>query len=62
MNGKMWEHPATRRNIEQLRKDGCIFLGPEQSGMLACDEGPGRLAPVDHIVEAVQNYNSGPSH
>ena len=63
MNGKMWEHPATRRNIEQLRKDGCIFLGPEQSGMLACGyEGPGRLAPVDHIVEAVQNYNSGPSH
>ncbi len=62
MNGKMWEHPATQRNIVQLQQDGCRFLGPEQSGMLACGyEGPGRLAAVDSIVEAVQNYQSGPS-
>ena len=36
MNGKMWEHPATQRNVDLLKSDGCRFLGPEESGMLAC--------------------------
>ena len=63
MNGNMWEHPATQRNVARLQEDGCTFLGPEQSGMLACGyEGPGRLAPVDAILDAVQTYQSTPPH
>jgi phosphopantothenoylcysteine synthetase/decarboxylase len=51
MNGKMWEHPATRENTERLRARGAAFVGPAQ-GMLACGyEGTGRLADVAEIVE-----------
>lgn len=59
MNGKMWQHPATRRNVRQLEADGCRFLGPQDAGMLACGyEGPGRLETVDAIlaeVDAITN-------
>jgi phosphopantothenoylcysteine synthetase/decarboxylase len=51
MNGHMWEHPATVRNVEVLRSWGHHFIGPEE-GMLACGyEGAGRLWPVDGIVQ-----------
>ena len=48
MNRQMWENPATRRNIAQLRQDGIVVLGPE-SGDQACGEtGMGRmLEPAD---------------
>ena len=50
MNGKMWLHPATQRNVARLVADGCGFIGPAE-GDLACGyEGLGRLAPVDEIV------------
>ncbi len=51
MNGKMWEHPATRANVESLRTRGVHFIGPEESGMLACGyEGAGRLVEVSRIA------------
>lgn len=50
MNGKMWEHPATRENVARLKERGVEFIGPE-AGLLACGyEGLGRLWPVDGIV------------
>lgn len=53
MNGKMWLHPATQRNVAQLTEDGCAFVGPAE-GNLACGyEGIGRLAPVDEILAKV---------
>jgi phosphopantothenoylcysteine decarboxylase/phosphopantothenoylcysteine decarboxylase/phosphopantothenate--cysteine ligase len=54
MNGKMWEHPATRENGERLAARGVAFVGPVE-GMLACGyEGTGRLAEVDEIISRVQ--------
>ena len=54
MNGKMWEHSATRENAERLRARGAAFVGPAE-GMLACGyEGTGRLAEVDEIIARVQ--------
>jgi phosphopantothenoylcysteine decarboxylase / phosphopantothenate---cysteine ligase len=54
MNSRMWQNPATQRNVAQLKKDGVQFIDP-QSGSLACgEEGEGRLAPIEHIVEAAQ--------
>lgn len=51
MNGKMWQHPATQKNVEVLKEWGHGFIGPEE-GMLACGyEGVGRLWPVEGIVE-----------
>jgi phosphopantothenoylcysteine decarboxylase len=53
MNGKMWLHPATQRNIAQLAADGCFFVGPA-SGNLACGyEGIGRLAATDEILAKI---------
>lgn len=51
MNGKMWQHQATQRNVKQLEKDGCQFIGPEDDGMLACGySGPGRLMEETQII------------
>lgn len=50
MNGKMWLHPATQRNLNRLKGDGCRFIDPEE-GDLACGyEGIGRLAAVEVIL------------
>ncbi len=50
MNGKMWLHPATQRNVATLKSRGVEFVGPEK-GMLSCGyEGLGRLWPVDDIA------------
>ncbi len=50
MNGKMWEHPATKENVATLGGRGVEFIGPE-AGMLACGyEGIGRLWKVDEIA------------
>jgi phosphopantothenoylcysteine decarboxylase / phosphopantothenate---cysteine ligase len=54
MNVRMWLHPATRRNLERLRDDGVLIVGPD-SGPMACGEfGPGRMAEPPAIVEAVE--------
>jgi phosphopantothenoylcysteine synthetase/decarboxylase len=54
MNGKMWEHAATRENVEKLRARNVQFIGPEE-GMLACGyEGIGRMWPVEGIVRRVR--------
>jgi phosphopantothenoylcysteine decarboxylase / phosphopantothenate---cysteine ligase len=53
MNVNMWEHPATRANLETLRKRGVQIVEPG-SGYLACGmTGPGRLAENEAIVAAV---------
>jgi phosphopantothenoylcysteine decarboxylase len=50
MNGKMWEHPATKENVETLKSRGVEFIGPEE-GMLACGyEGLGRLWKINDIA------------
>ena len=53
MNGKMWTHPATQRNVTQLKTDGCHVVDPAE-GDLACGyQGIGRLADVADILAAV---------
>lgn len=50
MNTNMWQHPATRRNLAQLRQDGVYVIEPD-SGEMACGTfGPGRLSQPEHIV------------
>ncbi|RFU13089.1 bifunctional phosphopantothenoylcysteine decarboxylase/phosphopantothenate--cysteine ligase CoaBC [Rhodobacteraceae bacterium W635] len=53
MNVRMWQHPATRRNLDTLQGDGVLVAGPEE-GATACGEyGPGRMAEVPEIIAAV---------
>jgi phosphopantothenoylcysteine decarboxylase/phosphopantothenate--cysteine ligase len=52
MNTSMWEHPATRRNVEQLKSDGVFFIEPDDGEMACGTIGPGRLSEPDRIVSA----------
>ena len=61
MNVRMWEHPATRRNLALLQGDGVRVVGPN-AGSMACGEfGPGRMAEPAEILEAIgQALGGGP--
>lgn len=53
MNVNMWEHAATRQNIQTLRDRGVHVVQPDE-GYLACGmTGAGRLAGLESIVETV---------
>jgi len=56
MNRHMWEHPATRRNISQLKRDGVTLLGPA-SGEQACgEEGMGRMLEPDILLAEIAAF------
>lgn len=63
MNWKMWENPATQRNLAQLSADGVHVVGPAE-GAMACNEwGLGRMAEPAEILEAAEavlNVKAGP--
>ncbi len=71
MNVRMWNHPATQRNLNQLRDDGIIVMDPD-AGAMACGEfGPGRLpeppdvaaricAMLDHPFDAALTSGRAP--
>lgn len=52
MNTTMWNHPATRRNVERLRADGVHFVEPDTGEMACGTVGPGRLSEPERIVTA----------
>ncbi|MEH3121278.1 MAG: bifunctional phosphopantothenoylcysteine decarboxylase/phosphopantothenate--cysteine ligase CoaBC [Sphingomonas phyllosphaerae] len=53
MNVRMWLHPATQRNVAQLRSDGVTVIDPDE-GAMACGEfGPGRLPEIPAIVARI---------
>lgn len=53
MNVEMWDNPATQRNVDQLRADGVVVLGPA-SGAQACGEtGLGRMLEADELLNDI---------
>ncbi|WP_209506430.1 MULTISPECIES: bifunctional phosphopantothenoylcysteine decarboxylase/phosphopantothenate--cysteine ligase CoaBC [unclassified Ruegeria] len=61
MNVRMWEHPATRRNLKQLQADGVCFVGPNEGDMACGEYGPGRMSEPLEIVAAVEaQFAAGP--
>jgi len=59
MNVRMWENPATQRNMATLKNDGAFFLGPDD-GEMACGEfGPGRMAEPEDIADAIEKILKG---
>ena len=59
MNVNMWQHPATQANIETLTRRGHRMVEPE-SGYLACGmTGPGRLAEIESIADAIAEASRG---
>ena len=61
MNVKMWNNPATIENIKSLKKNGHIFVGPDD-GEMACGEvGSGKMSKVEEIYKEISYLiNSAP--
>lgn len=53
MNEKMWCHPATQRNVQQLRLDGVHVLGPDAGEQACGDNGPGRMLSPEALMAAL---------
>lgn len=54
MNREMWLHPATQRNVTQLKTDGAILLGPADGNQACGEVGSGRmLEPHELLAELI---------
>ena len=53
MNTRMWDHPSVQTNLRTLRSRGVHIIDPEVGQMACRTYGPGRLAPVEEIVDFV---------
>ena len=75
MNVRMWQHPATQRNLATLRGDGVLTIGPNEGEMACGEHGPGRMAEPLEIVASIETalgdgplagrhvlVTSGPTH
>lgn len=59
MNVKMWQHPATKRNVKQLKEDGIAFVGPNKGDLACGEEGFGRMAEPSEIVVEIEKFLIG---
>ncbi len=58
MNVRMWDHPATQRNIATLTADGISFVGPNRGDMACGEYGAGRMAEPAEILAAIDRHLS----
>ena len=59
MNVRMWEAPATQRNIQTLKEDGQYILGPDQGDMACGEYGYGRMSEPEVMADAIENLLRG---
>lgn len=75
MNVRMWGHAATQRNLQVLKDDGVLVVGPDDGNMACGEFGPGRMAEVPDIISGIEDaiadgplrgkhivVTSGPTH
>jgi phosphopantothenoylcysteine decarboxylase/phosphopantothenate--cysteine ligase len=61
MNVRMWDHPATQRNLATLQADGIGLIGPNEGDMACGEFGPGRMAePLEIVAAAEAALSDGP--
>ena len=56
MNREMWAHPATQRNVAQLKADGTHVLDVGQGDQACGETGDGRMLEAEEIVEELQAF------
>ena len=56
MNREMWAHPATQRNVAQLKADGSHVLDVGQGDQACGETGDGRMVEADEIVEELYAF------
>jgi phosphopantothenoylcysteine decarboxylase/phosphopantothenate--cysteine ligase len=60
MNQAMWQNPATQRNIEQLRKDGILIVGPAFGDQACGETGPGRMVEPLELCQWIEAFDKPP--
>lgn len=60
MNVRMWQHAATRRNIEQLQNDGIMIMPPDEGDMACGEYGPGRLPESEAVLAEILSLVGSP--
>ncbi|WP_285318028.1 bifunctional phosphopantothenoylcysteine decarboxylase/phosphopantothenate--cysteine ligase CoaBC [Pseudarthrobacter sp. lyk4-40-TYG-27] len=61
MHTEMWQHAATRANVETLRGRGAAVLEPASGRLTGADSGPGRLPEPQAIFDAAMALVQGRS-
>jgi phosphopantothenoylcysteine decarboxylase/phosphopantothenate--cysteine ligase len=60
MHPRMWEHPATQRNVAELARQGRVALvGPVRGEVASGDTGMGRMAEPEAVVDAIADALAG---
>jgi phosphopantothenoylcysteine decarboxylase/phosphopantothenate--cysteine ligase len=54
MNVRMWQSPSVARSFDLLKKDGVLFVGPNEGDMACGEFGPGRMAEPMEILAAIE--------
>ncbi|WJH22852.1 bifunctional phosphopantothenoylcysteine decarboxylase/phosphopantothenate--cysteine ligase CoaBC [Pseudarthrobacter defluvii] len=62
MHTEMWQHAATRANVETLRSRGAAVLEPASGRLTGADSGPGRLPEPQLIFDAAMALVQGQSN
>ncbi len=55
MHTEMWEHPATRANVETLRSRGVVVVEPASGRLTGADTGKGRLPDPAELFEVASD-------
>ena len=53
MNVEMWSNPATQRNVQLLRGDGVVLLGPGEGAQACGETGSGRMLEAHELLEEI---------
>ena len=53
MNVEMWSNPATQRNVQLLRSDGVVLLGPGEGAQACGENGSGRMLEAHELLEEI---------
>ncbi|GIW94596.1 MAG: phosphopantothenoylcysteine decarboxylase [Pirellulaceae bacterium] len=59
MNPQMWRQPAVQRNVAHLAQDGVILVGPEEGWVSCRQQGMGRMADPDKILQVIYEQLAG---
>lgn len=55
MNPYMYSHPATQKNMAELKKFGYLFIDPANGDAVCGDSGDGKMAPVEEIIDFIDS-------
>ena len=56
MDEDMWHHPTTKKNLEQLHRQGCTVLDVGHGELASGLVGPGRMAEPEEILTAIEDF------